>query len=252
MIVTICGKGGSGKSTITSMLAKEYAARGRRVLVIDCDESNYGLHQQLGMDLPESFTDNFGGKARVMEMLADGPQGMPALFDRRWRLDDIPERFRTLKDGVMLMSPGKIETANEACACPFVAVAMQFVDNLDLDADDVVLMDMEAGIEHFGRGADNSADAVLMVVDPSYESIKLSGKVAEICGAIGKPVFFALNKMPADALEGVRGSVPDPSRVCGALLSDGGILAKSLRGEELSAGNPDIVRMADFIDRAMA
>ena len=60
MKLAICGKGGSGKSTIASLLAKEYAKQGGKVLVIDCDESNYGLHQQLGMALPKTFIEHFG------------------------------------------------------------------------------------------------------------------------------------------------------------------------------------------------
>ena len=66
MKVTICGKGGCGKSTITSLLAKALARRGKEVLVIDSDESNYGLHRQLGMELPGDFTGYFGGKEHVL------------------------------------------------------------------------------------------------------------------------------------------------------------------------------------------
>lgn len=145
MKYTICGKGGSGKSTITSLMAKELVKRRKKVLIIDCDESNYGLHQQLGMELPTTFVDYFGGKNKMLELLSGGPQNMPMLFDKPWRIDDIPSEYVTEKDGIKLMSPGKIETANEACACPFNAIMAQFVPMLKLDSDEFVLMDMEAG-----------------------------------------------------------------------------------------------------------
>ena len=62
MKITICGKGGCGKSTVTTLLGKEFAKEGQKVLIIDSDESNYGLHRQLGVELPRDFTEYFGGK----------------------------------------------------------------------------------------------------------------------------------------------------------------------------------------------
>ncbi|GMN94561.1 P-loop NTPase [Blautia wexlerae] len=66
MKIAVCGKGGCGKSTVTSLLAKALARRGKEILVIDSDESNYGLYRQLGMKLPRDFTDYFGGKQNVL------------------------------------------------------------------------------------------------------------------------------------------------------------------------------------------
>lgn len=180
---TICGKGGSGKSTITA--------------------------------LPKTFVDYFGGKAAVMEKLAGSPQNMPMLFDQPWKLEDIPADYVSEKDGVLLMSPGKNETANEACACPFNAIMVQFVPMLQLADDEVVLMDMEAGIEHFGRGTDNATDVILMIVDPSYESIKLSKKVAEIENQLGKPIYYVLNKATDAMVDTMKAGVDDPSKICG-------------------------------------
>lgn len=86
MKITLCGKGGSGKSTVTALLAKELVSRGKRVLVIDCDESNYGLHQQLGMELPKTFVEYFGGKMAVMGMLSGGPRICLLCLTRNGRL----------------------------------------------------------------------------------------------------------------------------------------------------------------------
>ena len=80
MKIMLCGKGGCGKSTVTALLAKEFARQGKRVLVIDCDESNYGLHQQLGLELPQDLTNFVGGKQKIMMLSANGSMNMPPLF----------------------------------------------------------------------------------------------------------------------------------------------------------------------------
>lgn len=245
MKYTICGKGGSGKSTITALMAKELARQGKKVLVIDCDESNYGLHQQLGMELPHTFVEYFGGKGKVLEMLSGGPENMPVLFDKLWKLADIPYEYVTEKDGVRLMSPGKIESANEACACPFNAIMAQFVPMLELEDDEFILMDMEAGIEHFGRGTDNATDVILMIIDPSYESIKLASKVTEIAEKIGKPVCYVLNKMTANIVNSVKEQIERPDRICGVFLADNMIMEAGLTGKELSDSNEAMKQMLD-------
>ena len=88
------------------------------------------------------------------------------------------------------MASGKIHTANEGCACAMGTVMEQFVTHLSLSEEQFALLDMEAGIEHFGRGIDNGVDTVLMVVDPSYESLRLSQKIGELAASINKPIYY--------------------------------------------------------------
>lgn len=90
MKIAICGKGGRGKSSTTALLAKALVRAGKRVLVVDSDESNYGLHHQLGMELPKDFTAFFGGKKNVLKdmMLSNFVR---RFFDGPWSLSDIPE-----------------------------------------------------------------------------------------------------------------------------------------------------------------
>lgn len=175
MKIAVCGKGGCGKSTVTTLLAKCLAARGKEVLVIDSDESNYGLHRQLGMEVPGDFTGYFGGKEHVLKdmMLSHFTH---QFFQGTWEMKDIPEAYCSQKDGVKLMVSGKIRQANEGCSCAMGTVMSQFVQNLRLNRDQYALLDMEAGVEHFGRGIDNGADLILMIVDPSYESLQLTKK----------------------------------------------------------------------------
>lgn len=212
-------------------MAMEYAREGRRVLVIDSDESNFGLHRQLGVELPEDFTHYFGGKKGVMGTLRS-ESGEP-LFDKKWTLEDIPIEYTVRSGGITMMAVGKIHEAGEGCACPMGILSRHFLANLEEGADDVVISDMEAGVEHFGRGVDNTADAILMIVDPSYESLALSEKVLEMGSSIGKQVYFVLNKVDAEKEKMMREPIKNPDRIIAAVPSSQEILSKGLKGEKM-------------------
>ena len=113
MKIILCGKGGCGKSTVATLLARAYQKEGKNVLVIDSDESNYGLHRQLGFELPEDFTHYFGGKKGAYRVFDEKGK----VFDNRWHLSDIPEEFLSGEENLHLMAVGKIAEAEEGCAC---------------------------------------------------------------------------------------------------------------------------------------
>ncbi len=240
MIITICGKGGCGKSTITSLLAKEFARLEKKVLVIDCDESNYGLQLQLGMELPESLTDYVGGKGQIIEYLAGGRANMPALINGEFTLDTIPREVYSEKNGIKLMTPGKIQQANEAGACAFSVIVSQFIERVKIEKDEIVIMDMEAGTEHFGRGTDNISDAIVMIVDSSYESLCLSEKIAEMSRSIGKNVYFILNKVDPEEETFMKEKVSKNGTVAAVIRSEAGIRQRGLVGEEIISEQPGI------------
>ena len=246
MKITICGKGGCGKSTVTSLLAKALARRGKEVLVIDSDESNYGLHRQLGMELPGDFTGYFGGKENVLNDMMIS-KFTHQFFQGTWTMKEIPEKYYSLKDGVKLMVSGKIHQANEGCSCAMGTVMTQFVQNLQLTEDQFALIDMEAGVEHFGRGIDNGVDLVLMIVDPSYESLQLSKKVGELAESIGKPFYYILNKVAEDNRELMYENVWKPEQVAVCLEEDSKIMNEGLTGKELSEKLESIESLAKFL-----
>lgn len=252
MKIAVCGKGGCGKSTTTSLLAKALARAGKNVLVIDSDESNYGLHRQLGMELPRDFTEYFGGKDKAFkqmmtsEMLEQAKLSAFAkkFFSENFTFADIPEEYCGKKDGVMLLSSGKIHRANEGCACTMNSIIEQFITNLQLSENEFALMDMEAGIEHFGRGVDNGVDLVLMIVDPSFESLRLSKKIQELGGSIGKPVWFVLNKVTDDTREAMLEAVADSQKIAAVIPAEAKVAAAGLTGAELTGAYPVIEALA--------
>lgn len=229
MKIILCGKGGCGKSTVATLLARAYQKKGRNVLVIDSDESNYGLHRQLGFDLPEDFTAYFGGKKGAYRVFDETGR----VFDEKWHISDIPEGYLSGEEGLHLIAIGKIAEAEEGCACGMGFTARMFLENLEVDDNDVIITDTEAGVEHFGRGLDKYADVILMVVDPSYESLRLSEKIHDMSEAIGRPVWFVLNKVSGEQEEMIRSAIRDRDAVIAAIPSDPEILMAGLRGDAI-------------------
>ena len=241
MKIILCGKGGCGKSTVATLLAREYQKEGKNVLVIDSDESNYGLHRQLGFDLPEDFTHYFGGKKGAYRVLDEKGR----VFDSRWHFSDIPEKFISGEENLHLMAIGKIAEAEEGCACGIGFTGKMFLDNLDAEDGDIVITDTEAGVEHFGRGLDRCADVILMIIDPSYESIHLSEKIYDMGKALEKPVFFVINKADVEQAAMVRETIRDKDAVIAEIPAQTDIMMAGLKGEPLNCDSPCIDEIVD-------
>ena len=178
--IAICGKGGSGKSVLVRLLAEGLRRRGRRVLVIDSDESNTGLFRMLGFEKPpEPLIGLLGGKKKLESMLEEAirsgiPEMQVDLIRQELQLSDIPSQYIFEKNDIRLVNIGKILMALEGCACPMGIVSRSFLKRLRLAPDEVALVDMEAGVEHFGRGVETSIDCVLVVVEPSLDSLEVA------------------------------------------------------------------------------
>lgn len=247
MKIILCGKGGCGKSTVATLLARAYEKKGKNVLVIDSDESNYGLHRQLGFELPQDFTHYFGGKKGAYRKFDN--EGF--LFDRKWRIEDIPAEYLTGESRLHLLAIGKIAEAEEGCACGMGFTAKMFLDNLEAGENDVIITDTEAGVEHFGRGVDRYADVILMVVDPSYESIRLSEKVSDMGRALGKPVYLILNKVDRDQAELIKASIRDREAVIAEIPNEPEIMMAGLKGEALDLELPEVERVLSILSGDM-
>lgn len=239
MKLILCGKGGSGKSTISALLARAYAARGFKVLVVDSDESNFGLHRQLGLGLPEDFTHFFGHKKGIYE------EGAQDVFAGGWHLEDVPEAFMSTDGSVRLMATGKITNVGEGCACAMGTLTKTFLEHLKLRDDEVAIVDTEAGVEHFGRGIDRFADAILMIADPSYESVQLAGKITEMGKSFGKPVYIVLNKVDEQQRQLMEEQLAGHAAVIAAVSQDPEILNAGLKGEKLE-------KQVDGVDRIIS
>ena len=255
MKLSVCGKGGSGKSVITTLLAFAAQKRGLSVLVVDSDESNSGLFRMLGMKSPPApLMELVGGKAQLKQKMRQPD----VLNQSQVCLGDIPLRFLRHRNAVALVSIGKILHSLEGCACPMGVLSREFLKKLCLGENALAIVDMEAGVEHFGRGIDQSIDSSILVVEPSFESFMVASKIQELCAGIKKKVFAVLNKMPSqkttlkieDQLRSkgleVIGSVPNDPEIFEACL-EGRPLAN---GEALHAVDNILARL--FILHAKA
>jgi CO dehydrogenase maturation factor len=205
MRISISGKGGSGKSTLVTLLSLEMRDRGYRPLVIDSDESNMVLFRMLGFSQPPApLVALAGGRQMVRELMP--PKYAPArdqpttnvLAQETISSNEIPPDNIVEKNNLRLVVVGKILQPMEGCACPMGVLGKEFLAKLKLEKNEIAIADMEAGIEHFGRGFEASIDCVLIAVEPSFESVTLAEKVKYLATGTGvKTIGAILNKVPS-------------------------------------------------------
>ena len=205
--IAVCGKGGSGKSVLVILLANGLQNRGRRVLVIDSDESNTSLERMLGFDSRcRPLIDLLGGKQKLEQEIiarvnAGETEETVQLVKEEISIATIPPEYILQKDGIKLVIVGKIFMALEGCACPMGIVSRSFLKKLHLEPDEVAIVDLEAGVEHFGRGVETGVDCVLVVVEPSTDSLEVAKKIKELANQIQiSDIWAILNKISSEEI----------------------------------------------------
>lgn len=248
MKIMICGKGGCGKSTLTVLLARALAECGRSVLVVDADESNLCLHRLLGAHQPEIMMEAMGGRQGTREKLkqATDHQHQDDFFQQVMTFDNLPAGCLAEVDGVKLLVVGKIREFGEGCACMIGGISKAVLSRLQEKANEIVLIDAEAGLEHFGRQVNKSCDLIFCVVDPSYESIQMAERTRQIAEGAGVQVYFILNKVDDEVRE-IMSAGLDPQRVIAAIPRSDELFLQSLKGKPLTAVIPQIDAACRFI-----
>lgn len=248
--IAICGKGGSGKSTISALLAKSLERKGYRVLVVDVDESNYGLHRHLGMEQPVELINYLGGKDGATKAIRKyyDTGDSKEIFDNAWGIGNIPGEYATKKGGITLLAMGKIDHFGEGCACTIGTLSRLFFDNLTLGEKDIVIVDTEAGIEHLGRGIEDGFDILLVIIDPSYESLRLCKKILEMASGNGTSTYFVLNKVDNGVIDDMLRELDD-RYVAAVIPADPGLFRASLSGKELDPNVRELDSLACFVEQ---
>lgn len=200
MRVAIAGKGGTGKTTISGILARSLARSGRRVLAVDAD-SNPNLDAILGIDRATA-AEMAGIPRSLMERVEENGGRSRLVLTRP--LDEVLAEYGVdAPDGVRMVVMGRVGHAGSGCMCGAHATVRGLVGELMRhrpdDGEDVVV-DMEAGLEHLSRGTGRYVDGMLAVIEPYYRSLETGKRVAELAGELGVSRTFALaNKVRDEA-----------------------------------------------------
>ncbi|MDR0596865.1 MAG: AAA family ATPase [Clostridiales Family XIII bacterium] len=201
MKIAITGKGGVGKTTLAASLARLYAWDGRRVLAVDADpDANLGLALGFTEDEVAAISPIAAMSELIAERTGADKENYGKFFKINPRVDDIPERFAVDKGGVKLLVMGTVDTGGGGCVCPEHVMLKRVISHLVLHSDEVVIMDMEAGIEHLGRGTAGMVDRFIVVVEPGARSVQTYERIKALAADLGvKQVSVVANKIMGSA-----------------------------------------------------
>lgn len=198
MKIAISGKGGVGKTTFASFLIKALVDGGKRVLAIDADP-DANLAQALGFRDTSGITPISQMKELIEERTEAKVGSMGSFFKLNPKVDDLPEKLSLEKNGIRLMVLGGVKKGGAGCICPESTLLKNLVRHVVLARNDVVVLDMEAGLEHLGRGTAMAVDRLVVVVEPGRRSIETAQHIRDLAGDIGlKKLSLVGNKIRSD------------------------------------------------------
>ena len=184
MKIAISGKGGVGKTILASLLAKTFAESGYSVLAIDADPDS-NLAATLGFPDSERITPISEMSALIEERTGARPGQAESFFKLNPKVDDLPEKYSLKHNGIRLMAMGRVKKGGTGCYCPENALLQALISHLLLARDEVVILDMEAGIEHLGRATAKAVDKLIVVVEPGRRSVETAYKIDKLAKDIG-------------------------------------------------------------------
>ncbi len=184
MKIAISGKGGVGKTLLASILTKTFAESGYSVIAIDADP-DANLAATLGFLHPENITPISEMSALIEERTGAKPGQAGSFFKLNPKVDDIPEKYSQEHNGIRLMIMGRLKRGGSGCYCPENTLLQSLIAHLLLARDEVVILDMEAGIEHLGRGTAKAVDKLIVVVEPGRRSIETALAINKLAQDIG-------------------------------------------------------------------
>ena len=184
MKIAISGKGGVGKTLLSAFLARAFAKDGYEVIAIDADpDANLGA--TLGFPDADKIIPISHLKELILERTGAKESAAGLFFKLNPKVDDLPDVHSVKHDGIRLMVMGEVKKGGSGCYCPENALLSSLMSHLLLGRDEVVILDMAAGIEHLGRGTAQAVDRLIIVVEPGRASLETAQRVKRLAGDIG-------------------------------------------------------------------
>ena len=231
MKVAVSGKGGTGKTTLAGVMARVLAERGKKVLAVDADP-DANLASALGF--PRELAAEIVPLAELKDLIRERTGAKPgygAIFKMNPKVDDIPEKYSRVYNGVRLIVMGGVQTGGSGCFCPESVVLKRVMEDILIFRDDVVIMDMEAGLEHLGRATAQSVETLVVVVEPGQRSVGTAEAVKRLAKDIGlKSVKIVANKVQNDEDRRFLESAFGPDELLGMMSYDPKVLEADRRG----------------------
>jgi CO dehydrogenase maturation factor len=249
MKIAVTGKGGVGKTTLTSLLAYSCVNLGYNVLAIDADPSPC-LGASLGF--PAEKLSRLTPIAKMDELIYERTGAEPGTtggyFKLNPRVDDIPDRFSAVHRGIRLLELGAVELGGAGCICPESAMLRSLITHILLRRDEMVLLDMYAGVEHLGRATADAVDAMLIVVEPTARSLATASQIMKLATDIKLSRLFIVGSKVGN--EDDRRFITDNApglEVLGFIPEDPRVREADRRGETLHDIAPDLASAARAI-----
>ncbi len=195
MKIAVSGKGGVGKTLVSGTLAGYFAQKGFKVMAIDADPSP---NLALTLGIPVEEANKIVPISENAELLESKTRtDYPGVFKLHFTVDDIIEENGMKSPyGVNLLVMGTVKSAGSGCACGANAVVRELLRHMIVDRDEIVVVDMEAGVEHMGRGTASHVDIMLIVADSSRKSLEIAKKLSGFAHEMGiKQVFVVGNRV---------------------------------------------------------
>jgi CO dehydrogenase maturation factor len=230
MKLAVSGKGGVGKTTFAALLIRELDAQGKKVLAIDADP-DANLAAGLGISGAERIVPIAEMKELILERTGAQAGSIGGYFKLNPQVDDLPDALSAKLGNIKLMRLGGVKKGGSGCICPESALLRALVMHIVLRRDEVVVMDMEAGIEHLGRSTAKAVDKLIVVVEPGRRSIDTAEHIRRLASEINLTRIAVVgNKVRgASDEEFLRAALPDFDFL-GFLPHDDTLIEADLKG----------------------
>jgi CO dehydrogenase maturation factor len=230
MKIAISGKGGVGKTLLSAFLARAFAGGGYQVIAIDADpDANLGA--TLGFPDADKIIPISQLKELIRERTGAKESTGGLYFTLNPKVDDLPDEHSVKHDGIRLMVMGEVKKGGSGCYCPENALLSSLMAHLLLGRDEVVILDMAAGIEHLSRGTAQAVDRLIIVAEPGRASLETAHRVKRLAGDIGiKQLAIVGNKVHGADEEAYIRKGTEGIEMLGIIPYDAGLVDAQMRG----------------------